>query len=96
MHDVFSSDELLKILDEDTERTNLARKRQESFWNGDKPDAWPIMFTAPLTEEQEKLPEPKAEAQAKPAATAGAKPAPPKPSSAPAVAAPPIKGPGSR
>ena len=57
MNNTFSPDDIPDILNEDPKRTDLARQRQVAFWNGEKPDAWPIMFTAPLTEEQERLPE---------------------------------------
>jgi hypothetical protein len=39
-------------------RTQLARRRQAALWRHERPDAWPILFHAPLTPEQKALPNP--------------------------------------
>ena len=50
--------DLAALLNEDQQRIEMARRRQAAVWQGDKPDAWPIIFTAPLSESQEALPNP--------------------------------------
>lgn len=42
----------------DMKRIELAKARQSAVWQGKTPDKWPILLTAPLTEEQEKIPNP--------------------------------------
>lgn len=50
--------ELPKLLHADFERIELAKKRQTAVWRGEKPDAWPIFLSAPLTAEQREIPSP--------------------------------------
>jgi hypothetical protein len=49
---------LRELLPVDHERLALARRRQAAVWRGEKPDAWPILFGAPLTEAQQAIPSP--------------------------------------
>ncbi len=46
------------LLRADAERDRLARTRQAKAWQRLKPDLHPILLTAPLTEEQEKISDP--------------------------------------
>ena len=41
----------------DRARIDLAKQRQASVWGGRKPDAWPIIATASLTESQQAIPD---------------------------------------
>ncbi len=42
----------------DRARIDRARQRQRAVFKGEKPDAWPIVLTGPLTPEQERIPQP--------------------------------------
>ncbi len=42
----------------DPERVALARRRQAAVWAGQRPDRWPIVFSAPLTAAQQAIPAP--------------------------------------
>ena len=49
-------DLLPEILGVDRDRISLAKKRQVAFWRREKPSAWPVLLTAPLSAMQEMLP----------------------------------------
>lgn len=49
---------LPELLAADSERLAVARRRQAAVWRGERPDAWPITFAAPLTPAQERIPRP--------------------------------------
>ncbi len=53
----FDVGRLPALLNADYDRIALARRRQSAFFRGEKPDAWPILFHAPLTPEQEEIPD---------------------------------------
>lgn len=40
------------------ERLALAKRRQVAVWKGERPDRWPIAFSAPLTPAQAEIPDP--------------------------------------
>lgn len=50
--------ELPKLLNADFERIEIAKTRQKAVWEGEKPDAWPIILSAPLNAEQQAIPDP--------------------------------------
>ena len=52
----FDKGKLPGLLNADNNRIELARNRQAAVWNGEKPDAWPILISDILTEEQEQIP----------------------------------------
>ncbi len=54
----FDVAELRDLYSPDHERIRVAGNRQKAVWEGKKPDAWPIMMSAPLTREQERIPAP--------------------------------------
>ncbi|MDD2707826.1 MAG: uroporphyrinogen decarboxylase family protein [Verrucomicrobiae bacterium] len=58
MQPPFPINSLASLLRADPHRENLARRRQTALWQHQKPDAWPIVFNAPLTTDQENIPVP--------------------------------------
>ncbi len=54
----FDVAELRKLLDVDQTWLATARRRQAALWRGERSDACPIVFNAPLTPAQERIPNP--------------------------------------
>ena len=54
----FEVTKLSSLLNSDHQRINLAKRRQAAVWRGEKPDKFPLLFNAPLTNEQEQIPAP--------------------------------------
>ncbi len=55
----FDYSNLVDLYQVDEQRLELARRRQSAVWNGEKPDAWPIVVGDQLTNRQEAIPAPK-------------------------------------
>ena len=54
----FDVSRIRDILHIDTARMDLAKNRQKKFWSHEQPDKLPIFCSAPLTNEQEQIPNP--------------------------------------
>ena len=49
---------LRELYSPDRARIDLAKRRQAAVWRGDRPDAWPALISAPLTDTQKTIPDP--------------------------------------
>ncbi len=54
----FGVEELKEIYKPDYARIEVAKRRQAAVWRGERPDKCPILLSAPLTKEQDRLPNP--------------------------------------
>lgn len=54
----FEVDELRALYGVDRERVELAKARQAAVFRGEKPDAWPAILYAPLSDAQKRIPSP--------------------------------------
>jgi uroporphyrinogen-III decarboxylase len=54
----FNIESLRKLYNPNRERTDLAKARQAAVFRGEKPDRWPALLTADLTEDQKQIPNP--------------------------------------
>ncbi|MEA2013545.1 MAG: uroporphyrinogen decarboxylase family protein [Verrucomicrobiota bacterium] len=52
----FDISKLQNLYQPNNERIELAKRRQKAVWEGNKPDAWPIIINGTLTRDQQEIP----------------------------------------